>query len=163
MPGRRPAVPIEIRPGVLSEVFAQLGAQAEALTPLGLTPIALMVEKQAKINASNGEHKRGTPTPSPGDPTGPARVSGTLVRAITHTEPRPSADGWEALVGMAAGLYPDYNRHTPSSYYAYCLEVLGVGDDRHRFPFLEPAFTYAVHVGVDVVYREIFKGLGVGL
>ena len=149
----------ELVPGAFSELFARIGLQADAAAAAALTPIALMVERQAKVNASNGEHPYGTRTPSSGDPTGPARVSGTLVRSITHSEPQHNGTGWEVLVGMAAGLYPWYDRKTSASEYAYYLEVTGVRGGR-RYPFLEPALTYAVHVGIDVVFRQIFANLG---
>jgi len=140
---------------VISEVLARIGVEAEARAAIALTPIALLVERQAKVNASNGEHAYGTRTPCRGDPAGPARISVTLVRSITHTEPRLSATGWEVLVGMDAGLYPWYSRRAPASKYAYYLEVTGVRNGR-RFPFLKPALDFAVHVGVYGVFVEVF-------
>lgn len=146
---------VELTPGIISAILAKVGVQAEQRAALALTPLALVVEKQAKINASNGQHPYGTPTPSSGDPTGPARISGTLVRSITHTEPRPHGSGWEVLVGMAGGLYPFYNRRTSASQYAYYLEVTGVRGGR-RFPFLEPALHFANHITVHAVFEQIF-------
>ncbi len=153
----------ELTPGLMAAIFEKLGVQAEVAATAALTPLALMVERQAKINASNGEHSPRTPTPSTGDPEGPARVSGTLVRAITHTQPARTATGWEVLVGMATGLYPYYDRRTPANEYAYYLEVTGVGKDRKTYPFLEPALTFTTHVGVDIVFREAFAQLGLGI
>lgn len=145
----------ELTPGVITGILARLGVEAEARAAIALTPLALVVERQAKINASNGQHAYGTRTPSSGDPTGPARISGTLVRAITHSEPQNTGFGWEVLVGMAPGLYPFYNRRTSASQYAYYLEVTGVRNGR-RFPFLEPALNFATHIAVHAVFEQVF-------
>ena len=153
---------MELRAGVFSELFARLSVQAEALAPVALTTIGLAVERQAKINASNGEHPYRTPTPAqPGN--GPARISGQLVRAITHTEPARTATGWEVQVGMAAGLYPWYSRRTPSSLYAYYLEVAGAGKSRTLYPFLGPAFQMQAKIGAYAVFDQIYRALGTGI
>lgn len=145
--------------GTMSRLFTELAARSEATVPPALTAVALAVERQAKLNASNGEHPPRTPTPSSGDPAGPARISGSLVRAITHTPVQRTALGWEVKVGMAPGLYPYYNRSTPSSLYAYYLEVTGVGKSRRTFPFLGPAFHMVARVSVYTIFAELY---GVG-
>jgi hypothetical protein len=147
----------------MSEVMARLAAEGELKASVGLTAVALAVERQAKINASNGEHPYRTPTPSPGDPEGPARISGSLVRSITHSGVERTAIGWAVKVGMAPGLYPYYDRRTSSSMYAYYLEVTGVGKSRKRFPFLVPALRMVGRVSVYTIYKEIMGAAwGVG-
>lgn len=141
----------ELTPGMLADLFGKLALQGEERAVAALTATALAVERQAKINASNGEHAYRTRTPaSPGQ--GPARISGSLVRAITQTEPRRTAYGWEVRVGMAPGLYPYYNRRTSSSQYGYILEVLGAGKSGHKFPFMQPAFHMVITVSVYTIF-----------
>lgn len=145
----------ELRPGVFTQLFTQLDVETKARARTGLTQLALVVEKQAKINARVGSHKYRTPTPaSPG--TGPAVISGTLRRSITHTPVIWSGVGWETRVGMAAGLYPPYgnSKRTPSSKYALYLETgLRNGD---KYPFLRPALVFAIGVPAELIWREVF-------
>lgn len=144
----------ELRPGVFAKLFAGLDAEAKARAKVGLTQLALTVEKQAKINARVGSHKYGTPTPAkPG--TGPAVISGTLRRSITHTTVKWSGSGWETRVGMGAGLYPPYgSKRTASSKYALYLET-GLKNGA-KYPFLRPAFKFAIGVPADLIWRDVF-------
>jgi hypothetical protein len=140
---------------VLTALFTRLAAEGEVRGRVALAPVALAVERQAKINASTGQHRYGTPTPAwPG--SGPARISGTLVRSITHSDVHRTATGWEVLVGTATGLYPTYSRRTPANKYGRYLEVEGAGRSRVRYPFLAPAFHMVVTVSVYVIFREIY-------
>lgn len=144
----------ELLPGVFTEILTRLGARAEAATVAVLEPLAAAVERQAKINASSGEHRRGTPTPArPG--SGPARISGTLVRSITHTRPERGPHGWEVRVGTGVGLYPPYGRHTPSSRYGYYLEH-GLRNGA-RYPFLGPAAHMVTHITAHSVVADAFR------
>lgn len=145
----------ELAPGLLRAVFVKLAAEGEARGRIALAPVALAIEKQAKINASNGSHPYRTPTPSRGSPEGPAIISGTLVRSITHSPVVRTAGGWETKVGTAGGLYPWYSRKMPSSKYAYILEVRGVRGGG-RFPFLQPAFKFVMRVSVHTIFREVY-------
>lgn len=153
----------ELAPGVLTALFTRLSAEGEVRGRVALVPVALAVERQAKINASNGQHKYGTPTPArPGN--GPARISGTLVRSITHSAVSRTPTGWEVLVGTAVGLYPTYNRKTPANKYGRYLEIEGAGRSRALYPFLGPAFHMVVHVSVYTIFREIYgQSWGVSL
>lgn len=144
----------ELTPGVLSAILARIAVQAESLVPAALEPIALAVEREAKLNASHGEHPPRTPTPAARG-SGPARVSGTLVRSITHSPAIHDATGWETRVGTAAGLYTPYNRRTPSSLYGYYLEVPGAGKAHARYPFLLPAFDMVVKTGVATEFSRV--------
>ena len=73
-----------MKPGAFTAVFEALAWQGETKGPRALTMLAGVIEKQAKINASAGAHRYGTPTPArPG--TGPAVISGNLRRSLTHT------------------------------------------------------------------------------
>lgn len=65
--------------------------------------MAAMAERQAKINASSGSHPHGTPTPAQKG-SGPARVTGDLVRGITHTRAEQSGGRWQARVGLPGGI-----------------------------------------------------------
>lgn len=149
---------MELAPGLVSKLFADLGLKAELAMREALTPLALAVERQAKINASSGEHALRTPTPAhPG--SGPARISGTLVRSITHSEVTRAATGWEVRVGTATGLFAYYNRHTPSSKYGYYLET-GLRNGR-KYPWLAPALHMVNHVTIYSIFAAAFATLSV--
>jgi hypothetical protein len=136
-------------------VFAGVGQDAMARGERLITQLALAVEAQAKKNASNGSHQYGTPTPAkPGQ--GPAVISGTLRRSITHTKPEFSALKWTAKVGMAGGVYPPYGKSpTVASKYAFYLENKmlrgGVG-----YPFLAPAARMACAKLLPGLGRQVF-------
>lgn len=140
----------------MTAVFARLAVEGNTRSRVALEPLALAVEKQAKINASSGSHPWGTPTPaSPG--TGPAIISGALRRSITHSPIRAIGDGWETRVGTGIGSYPPYGGagRQPANKYGYFLEVEGLrnGD---RYPFLEPAFKFVMGVPAMLIYNEVY-------
>ena len=144
----------ELRPGVFARLFTELDAETKKRAKTGLTQLALVVEKQAKINARVGSHKYGTPTPArPG--TGPAVISGTLRRSITHTPVVWDAGGWTTRVGLGAGFHPPYgSNRTPSSKYGLYLET-GLKNGS-KYPFLLPAFRFAIGVPAELIWREVF-------
>lgn len=150
----------ELRPGAFDMLFARLAAETEARTTAALSAIGLAVEAQAKRNASVGAHVYGTKTPAwPG--TGPARISGTLVRSITHTEPEHFALGWMVKVGPATGMYPTYrgrrgmitSRTQSSDYGRYLEEGLPNGA---RYPWLVPAARFGAEMASAVIFRDMF-------
>lgn len=145
----------ELGPGVFTAVFEALARQAEPKGPKALTALANVIERQAKINASTGAHRYGTATPArPG--TGPAVISGNLRRSLTHSPLKlvgPST--WETRVGTAVGFYPPYGKsRTPANKYGLYLEK----QPRYggAFPFLEPAFRYAVGAPAKAIYRSVY-------
>lgn len=142
----------EIGPHTFSRLFESLNLEVEARTKKALAATANLVERQAKINASSGAHKYGTPTPArPG--TGPARISGTLVRSITHSPVRLAGHKeLEVTVGTARGFYPSYGSgsRTPSSKYGLYLETVW------NYPFLMPALKFVMGAPVRGVWKEAF-------
>lgn len=158
-------MPAELEPGVFTAALAPLEEVGKANARSALTGLALLVESQAKINALGGTHKYGTPTPAARG-SGPAVVSGTLRRSITHSPVTPTGTGYEVLVGMAAGFYPPYPYHsrsggapkrTPSSKYAYYLETGLRGG--YTYPFLKPAAGYVTRVAANAMSTAM---LGMG-
>jgi hypothetical protein len=144
----------ELKPGAFLKLFAELDAEATRRSVKTLTELALTVEKQAKINASNGAHKYGTPTPArPGE--GPAVISGNLRRAITHTSVRTTATGFEVMVGTAVGFPSTYGSKTPAGKYGYYLEVKGLVNGA-KYPFLQPAFKFTMGVPAQLIYAKNF-------
>lgn len=144
----------ELRPGVFARLFAELDAETKLRAKAALTRLALTVEKQAKINASSGAHAYGTPTPAHRG-SGPAVISGTLRRSVTHTPVTWTGKGWETRVGMGAGFYPPYGQHrTTSSRYALYLET-GLRNGA-TYPFLRPALKFAIGVPAELIWRETF-------
>lgn len=153
-------VPRELAPGVFTRLFTTAGAKVIAKMAAALEPVALAVETEAKRNASNGSHPRGTRTPArPG--SGPARISGTLVRSITHSKPEPTSTGGIAIrVGPEAGLYPPYGRRrTASSTYGMYLE-LGMLRNGAAYPFLRPAFHKTAQETARASFTAVFGAGG---
>lgn len=142
----------ELHPGTFTAVFARVAAEGDAKSRIALEPLAVAVERQAKINASSGTHKRGTPTPArPG--SGPAIISGTLRRSITHSPVTRIASGWETRVGTAVGFTPPYGK-SPASRYGLALET-GLRNGA-TYPFLSTAFTFAVRIAAPAIYRAAY-------
>ena len=150
----------ELTPGVIAKLFDQLAAQAVARGRTATEALALAVETQAKTNASTGSHRYGTPTPArPG--SGPAIVSGALRRSITHTPAVFTGGAWTSTVGIAAGVFhpqpPGKHRSakpTPVSKVGFYLET-GLRNGA-TYPFLLPAFQFAVSIAAPNIYRETF-------
>lgn len=144
---------LQLRPGVFTGLFTEITAEAKLKSRTFLTQLANAIERQAKVNASNGAHKRGTPTPaSPG--TGPAVISGTLRRSITHSPVKPTGTGWETKVGTAAGISPPYGR-TPASKYGRALET-GLRNGS-VYPFLNPAYKFGITIVAPQLYMTVFR------
>jgi hypothetical protein len=142
----------ELHPGTFTAVFARVAAQGEMKGRIAIEPLALAIERQAKINASSGSHKLRTPTPArPG--SGPAVISGTLRRSITHSAVVRTATGWETRVGTGVGFTPPYGK-TPASRYGLALET-GLRNGA-TYPFLSTAFTFAVKFAAPAIYRAAY-------
>ncbi|MGW2936081.1 hypothetical protein ACWDA7_30485 [Streptomyces sp. NPDC001156] len=144
---------MELRPGVFTRIFAEVEREGQAKARKVITALALAIERQAKINASSGAHKRGTPTPArPG--SGPAVISGTLRRSITHSPVIFTGGGWETKVGTGVGFTPPYGR-TPANKYGFYLET-GLRNGA-TYPFLRPAFNFGVRVVAPQLYQAAFR------
>jgi hypothetical protein len=152
----------ELEPGAMTRKMVEFAALADARLAAALTAIGEAVQKQAVINASTGAHPYGTPTPArPG--TGPARISGTLVRSIARSDVKRTATGWEVRVGLLHGLYPTYRTSrgaftskTPSHEYGEYLER-GLLPNGAAYPWLMPAFHHGVHTVTAIVMLELFR------
>jgi len=142
----------ELKPGDFTAVFARLNEEGRVRGRIALEPVALAIERQAKINASVGAHKRGSRTPArPG--TGPAVISGTLRRSITHSAFVQNGTGWETRVGTAVGFTPPYGR-TPANLYGLYLET-GLRNGA-VYPFLAPAYPFVIHIVAPQLYRAAY-------
>lgn len=140
----------EMRPGIFMAGFAKLDAQGQIKGRLGLEELAKAVERQAKINARNGRHAYGTPTPArPGE--GPAQISGTLARSVGHSTISPEPGGWYTKVGPATGQYPPYNSRTAADAYGYYLETGLKGGQ--TFPWLKPAAEFATKIAAVSIFN----------
>ncbi|MER6778502.1 MULTISPECIES: hypothetical protein [unclassified Streptomyces] len=144
---------LELRPGLFTTLFTEIAAEGQLKSKTFLTQLANAIERQAKMNASSGSHRRGTPTPaSPG--SGPAVISGTLRRSLTHTAVAPSGTGWETKVGTGAGISPPYGR-TPASKYGFALEN-GLRNGA-TYPFLKPAYRFGITVVAPQLYVTVYR------
>ncbi|RCH70434.1 hypothetical protein DT019_02815 [Streptomyces sp. SDr-06] len=144
----------ELKPGEFTAIFAKLSEEGRIRGRIALEPLAAAVEKQAKINASSGRHAYGTRTPArPG--SGPAIISGTLRRSITHSPIVQVGTGWETKVGTGVGFTPPYGRRpTPANKYGLYLET-GLRNGA-VYPFLAPAFHFAVKIAAATIYTEAY-------
>lgn len=145
----------ELEPGTFTAIFAKIAEDGQTRGRFALEPLALAIERQAKINASSGAHKYGTKTPaSPG--AGPAVISGTLRRSITHSPITRVGADWETRVGTAVGFTPPYGgkRRTPANKYGNYLET-GLRNGA-IYPFLTPAFRFALRVAAPAIYRAAY-------
>jgi hypothetical protein len=138
---------------MVATIVAGIKAEASVRTRIVLEPLALIIERQAKINASTGAHKYGTPTPArPG--TGPAIISGNLRRSITHSPITFVNGGWETKVGTAIGFPAPYGSKTPANKYGFYLET-GLRNGT-TYPFLVPAFKFGTGVPADLLYQSVY-------
>lgn len=144
----------ELGAGTFARILGSVEKDAMERGRTLILKFALATETQAKKNASNGSHKYGTPTPArPNE--GPAVVSGTLRRSITHTTPVFTSLSWTIKVGMAGGVYPPYGkRPTASSRYAYYLET-GKLRNGAAYPFLGPAARMACE-NIGALSKQVF-------
>ncbi len=139
----------ELRPGMFTEIFGKALELANERDRKALAIVAAAAERQAKVNALGGTHKLGTPTPAHKG-SGPALISGTLRRSITHTPVERDGLGWKSKVGMAGGVFAPYNARTPASLYAYYLETVW------DYPFLKPACRFAMQVAGPAIWKSSF-------
>jgi|SRR5689334_10016274 len=140
----------EMRPGVFMAGFAKLSAEGEIKGRLGLEELAKAVEKQAKINASNGRHAYGTRTPArPGE--GPARITGTLRGSVGHSAISKEPGGWYTKVGPEAGKV-NPNSGTPPDQYGYYLETGLKGGA--TYPWLKPAAEMVTKISAVTIFNR---------
>lgn len=143
----------ELRPGMFTRLFTEINRDAQLKSRTVITRLAQAIERQAKVNASAGAHKRGTPTPArPG--AGPAVISGTLRRSLTHSPVLFTGGGWETKVGTGVGFTPSYGR-TPANKYGFYLET-GLKNGA-TYPFLKPAFDFGVRIVAPQLYQAVFR------
>lgn len=146
----------ELRPGMFARLFAEIDRDAQAKARTVVSRLADAVERQAKINASNGAHAYGTRTPARLG-TGPAVISGTLRRALTHTAVAFTGGGWESKVGTAPGHAPPYGKsRTLANLYGLYLEK-GMLRNGAAYPFLLPAFQFGVRQVAPQLYQAVFR------
>lgn len=148
---------MELRPGVFTAGFARLTAQGEMKGRISLGELAKAVERQAKINASNGQHAYGTPTPArPGE--GPARISGTLARSLGHSAIKPDGTGWSTRVGPKTGKFPPYSDRTPADRYGLYLET-GLRNGA-TYPWLKPAAEFSAKISAVTIFNNKYGAGG---
>lgn len=148
---------VEFRPGAPTAIFAKVQAGIIGRGRIALAPVANGIVATAKRYASEGTHPPHTPTPSPGNPLGPAIISKTLVNAIDRTPVVRIPRGWLCQVGVRPGAYPDYNNgHVSADRYARILEIEGAGHSRHRFPFLYPAAEFGFAILAPTIYQKMY-------
>ena len=144
---------VEFRPGVPTAVFAKLNSQLQARGRIALAPVADAIVAKAKTNASYGSHPLRTPSPSPGNPFGPSRITSTLVRSIKRSPVVRIERGWLCQVGVEPGHTPYYHK-IESSKYAVYLEIEGVHGK--TYPFLIPAAIFGFEVAAPIIYTQMY-------
>ncbi len=152
----------ELRPGVFTELFASLAAQASAKAAAALEAAAAAVRDLAVQKVSQQSHPYGTKTPArPGGP--PAMISGTLARSIGQSAPQLGFGTVSIQVGMIPGNFPFYSSRTPSSLYAKYLATTGAGRSGVRYPFLADALHEAGKDAATAAFRAAFSGNWTGI
>jgi hypothetical protein len=146
-------VATELRPGVLEMVFSKVAAESGRRSRAALEPVANAIVKQARINAGNGRHARGTPTPAhPGN--GPAMISGTLRASLDRSIVKRIPTGWECLIGTAVGRRAPYSK-TNASLVGWYLEAKGLRNGA-KFPFLRPAGLFVGTIAAPQIYKAMY-------
>lgn len=144
-----------LKPGVPTAMFGKLDAEFQVRGRIALTGVADAIKRQAKINASNGKHAFGTPTPAtPG--LGPAIISRTLVGSIDRTIVTREVFGYLCQIGTAANHFPAYpvrRKEKASSKYGYILEVIGCRNGS-KYPFLYSAAKFGFEIAAPAIYKE---------
>lgn len=147
-------VNVELTPGVISGLTTRISAEIQVRSHAVVTQIGDAMDRQARTNASVGQHAYGTPTPAtPG--TGPSRISNTLVSSIGRSQVEPLGTGWQCKVGTVPGQIPWYSdRGVASSRYGRFLEF-GLRNGT-KYPWLLPAFRFGVTHATPVVVMLVF-------
>lgn len=139
--------------------YSKLQKEAIAKPKEAALQIATAVERQAKINASTGSHKRGKPH-IPGTGPGPNRVSNHLRDSIKTKGHQVGFDRYEAST-------------QPFAYYAKAVEfgssrwkirsdgsqfIPGIG-----YPFFRPAVEGLRRMGAfDTILKRVWQGTELG-
>lgn len=130
--GASPGVSMYIDLAQFEEGLAAKVTAATAAKAKWVRSGAQIIERQAKVNASSGRHKQGTPTPATVG-RGPAIVTGTLRRSI-----RTQYEGTDtAKIG-------------PTVIYGRRVEL------EYGYPYLIPAAEWAVKAALPILMRRIF-------
>lgn len=144
---------MEMRPGVMTLVWAEVAAEATIRQRIALGLLGDAAVRKAKANASQQKHPYGTRTPArPGN--GPAVISGTLVGSLTRTKVSMDSTGWYTNVGTAPGKTPPYGK-TASSLYGLYLETAMLRNGT-GFPFLVPAATQVGQTLAKPIFTVLF-------
>jgi len=147
-----------LEPGVPTAMFAKFDANMVIANRIALSGVADAIVKQARINASNGSHAYGTPTPASAG-TGPAKISGTLYKSIDRSSITREPFGWYCRVGMNAGFVPWYaaswTSPKTSSQYARILEIEGCRNGA-TYPFLYSAAEFVFEIAAYSIYDRIY-------
>ena len=151
------AIRAPLTPGVVRDLLNRVTMTHQERAMMSLRALVLEVEKEAKLNASEGAHKRGTPSPAvPGH--GPAVISGDLRRSITHT--RVTKTRMWSKVGPAETPHSTYGYNTSgitSGKLGRILELDGIRANGAIYPFLVPALE-TVAPSTYKLFREGFSG-----
>jgi len=121
---------------------ARLSATTGIAMQQAVLAVALAGERQAKLNASSGAHRKGTKTPATRYETGPARISGNLVRSVTHDRVTREGTVFTTRIGVAG-----------SAPYGKWVEKLG-------YEFMAPTSRFLKTIVVPVAeaaFRAAFR------
>ncbi len=142
-------MPVPLRPGVPTAMFAKLDDQFQIRGRIAITEVADAVKYKTKERLKViGSHRLGTPTPAyRGGP--PAMISKTLYNSIDRSIVSRMIYGYLCQVGTAAGRFPQYSRRKASSKYGYILEVTW-----GEYPFLYDAAKWVFDVAAPQIYKQ---------
>lgn len=123
------------------KALQEMAARVDEGTRLAVQEGIVLMETQAKLNATSGKHKKGQPH-IPGSGPGPNVVSGNLRRSITHTRPeRRGVTGWYARMG-------------PTAVYGRAVELGLWQNPSAKFPYIGPAVKWVTGGPLILVIRN---------
>jgi len=119
--------------------------------------IGAAVERQAKINASTGSHKRGEPH-IPGTGPGPNRVTNLLRNSITSSGRPLGFDKYQVVVGPTA----PYAKDVEFGVYSWKKKSDGSSfSPGEGYPYFKPAVDGLRRMGAyDTILKQVFEGTG---
>jgi hypothetical protein len=153
-----------LRRGDLGRAVGRVRSGGMERNTAALVELTQLVERRTKDNLNLRSHSRRTPTnATPGGP--PSKVTGDLMRGITHTPPQPSRGGITTRVGPASNIphsHPSPARggrtHARGSSVGVIGRALETGmRNGKRFPFLVPALR-SVSGERGAIWRRHFTG-----
>jgi hypothetical protein len=142
---------------VFVKKISKLQTDARSKPKEAALKIGAAVERQAKINASTGSHKKGQPH-IPGTGPGPNRVTGFLRNSITSSGRPIGFDAYQVVVGPTA----PYAKDVEFGVYSWKKKSDGTAfQPGQGYPYFQFAVDGLRRMGAyDTILKQVFEGTG---